>query len=124
MADKPETQADAPEQFVHGAKPITGALVGTVLDTNGTINQILYTGPPTSYEIPQFDPGSGLPTKGYFTLIDTGFTPPVVLFSTNGHNNGAHSPHATHKMAGYLIPFISLVLQSCPAGATYSVTTQ
>jgi hypothetical protein len=124
MANEPEKTADAPEQFVHGLKSLSGAQVGTTIDTNGTINQVLFLSAPTSYEQPQFDPSTGLPTKAYFTLIDTGFTPPLVLISYNGHVNGSHSPHASHKLSGYLIPFINLVLQSCPAGATFSLTTQ
>jgi hypothetical protein len=114
---------DQPEQFAHGIKGLTTAQVGTVIDTGpATITQILYTGAPSSYEVPTFDP-TGLPLTAYFCLVDQG-PPSRVLFNYNGHINGGHSPHATHKMSGYTIPYTgNLVLQSCPAGAVYSLTT-
>jgi hypothetical protein len=124
MTDKHDKR-DAPEQTAHGVISIDGTKVGTVLDVGpASITQILYTGAPTSYETPNYDPGTGLPTKGYFTLIEapTGQSPRV-LISFNGHINGGHSPHATHKVSAYSIPFTNLVLQSCPAGATFSITT-
>ena len=128
MARAPRHEAetrDEVEQLVHGVKNITMALVGTVIDTGpANITQILFTGSPTSYEVPQFDPNTGLPTTGYFTLIDQGFTPPKVIYSVQVGTNGAHSPHATHKMSGYSIPLVgNLYLQSCPAGSTWSLTT-
>jgi len=119
-------ERDQVEQFVHGVKPITTALVGTIIDTGpANITQILFTGSPTSYEVPQFDPGTGLPTAGYFTLTDeVAGQPPHVLYSVHAGVNGAHSPHASHKMSGYSIPFTgNLVLRSCPAGSTWSLTT-
>ena len=117
---------DQPEQLVHGVKAITAALVGTIIDAGPcNITQILFTGPPTAYEIPQFDPGTGLPTAAYFTLTDeVAGSPPRVLYSVHAGTNGAHSPHATHKMSGYSIPVSgNLVLRSCPAGSTWSLTT-
>jgi len=117
---------DQPEQLVHGVKAITAALVGTVIDTGPcNITQILFTGPPTSWEMPQFDPGTGLPTAAYFTLTDeVAGSPPRVLYSVHAGVNGSHSPHATHKMSGYSIPVSgNLVLRSCPAGSTWSLTT-
>src|SRR6516165_10536699 len=105
MARQPQTFAEAeedqPEQFAHGSKPLTGAQVGTTIDTNATITSVLYTGPPTSYELPQFDPNTGLPTSGYFCLVDTGVIPgkAVVLMNFNAHL-GNHSPHPTHQIVG------------------------
>jgi hypothetical protein len=129
MARAPRHEVETeeqPEQLVHGVISITAASVGTAIDTGpANVTQILFTAPPTSYEIPQFDPGTGLPTKGYFTLIDSvAGSPARVLYSVHAGVNGAHSPHATHKMSGYSIPFSgSLIVQSCPAGSTWSVTT-
>jgi hypothetical protein len=117
---------DEVEQLVHGVKAITAALVGTILDTGPcNITQILFTGAPTSWEMPQFDPSTGLPTAAYFTLTDVvAGQPPRVLYSVHAGTNGAHSPHATHKMSGYSIPVSgNLTLQSCPAGSTWSLTT-
>jgi len=117
---------DQPEQLVHGVKNITAALVGTVLDTGpANITQILFTGAPTSWEMPQFDPNTGLPTAAYFTLTDVVAGQPArVIYSVQAGTNGAHSPHASHKMSGYSIPFSgNLTLQSCPAGSTWSLTT-
>jgi len=109
--------------MAHGVKTANSAAVGTVLDNlAGNITQILFTGAPTNWEQPTFDP-SGLPLTGYFTLTDNSVTPPRVLFSYNGHCGGGHSPHASHKQSAYNIAFTSLYLQSCPAGATYSLTT-
>jgi hypothetical protein len=129
MARAPRHQveeAEAPEQFVHGVKNITTASVGTTLDTGPlNITQILFTVAPTSYEVPQFDPGTGLPTTGYFTITDeVAGQPPHVLYSVQAGVNGAHSPHASHKMSGYSIPVAgNLVCRSCPAGSTWSLTT-
>jgi hypothetical protein len=110
--------------MAHGTLPITGASVGTVIDNlAGNVTQILYTGAPTSYEVPTFDPGSGLPTTGYICIVDNSVTPPRVIYNENAHVGGGHSPHATHKQSAYSIPFTSLYVQSCPKGATYSVTT-
>jgi hypothetical protein len=110
--------------MAHGTIAITGAQVGSVIDNlAGNITQILFTGSPTSYEVPTFDPGSGLPTSGYICITDNSVTPPRILFSHNGHINGSTSPHASHKVSAYNIPFTSLYVQSCPKGATYSVTT-
>ena len=112
------------EQQAHGVKNITGAAVGTVIDSGpANITQILYTAAPTSFEVPQFDPGTGLPTTGYFCLTETSVTPPRVLFSFNGHQNLGLGVHASHKISAYSIPFTTLTLQSCPAGATFSLTT-
>jgi len=114
------------EPLVHGVIAIDSTKVGTAIDTGpANITQILFTAAPTSYEVPQFDPGTGLPTKGYFTLIDSvAGSPARVLYSVHTAVNGAHSPHATHKQSGYNIPFSgNLVVQSCPTGATFSITT-
>jgi len=108
--------------MAHGVKSITTAGVGTVIDTGPmSITQILFTVAPTSYEVPTFAP-SGLPLTGYLCLIDqsTG----AVLYNENIHVGGGHSPHASHKMSGYSIPVQgALYLQSCPIGATFSLTT-
>jgi hypothetical protein len=111
--------------MAHGVKNITTALVGTVIDNlAGNITQILFTVAPTSYEIPTFDPTTGYPTSGYFCLLDNSTTPPTKLFNYIPHSNGGYaSPHASHKVSAYNIPFTSLYLQSCPIGATYSLTT-
>jgi hypothetical protein len=110
--------------MAHGTLAIDGTKVGTVIDNlAGNVTQILYTGAPNLYEVPTFDLGTGLPTTGYFCLVDNSVAPPRVLTSFNGHINGAHSPHASHKISGYSIPFTSLYVQSCPKGGTYSVTT-
>lgn len=110
--------------MAHGTIPIAGAQVGTVIDAAaGNITQILFTGSPTNYEIPTFDPNTGLPLTAYFTLVDNSVTPPRVLYSENGHLNPAKSPHASHKMSAYSIPFTSLYVQSVPKGSTWSVTT-
>ena len=109
--------------MAHGTFALDGSKVGSVVDAlAGNLTQILITGSPTSWELPEFDPGTGLPTKGYFCLVDSGAVPLRVLFSFNGHANG-HSPHATNKVSSYPISFGVLKLQSCPKGATYSVTT-
>jgi hypothetical protein len=111
--------------MAHGIKNITTAQVGTVIDNlAGNITQILFTGAPTANEIPQFDPVTGYPTTGYFCLLDNSVTPPIKLFNYTPHSNGSYSsPHATHKVSAYSIPFGSLYLQSCPVGATFSLTT-
>jgi hypothetical protein len=124
MAEAPKKEA--PEQLAHGVKGLTTAQVGTVIDTGpANITQILFTGAPTSFEIPQFDPGTGLPLTGYFCLIDqVAGQPNRIIYNENIHAGGGHSPHASHKVSGYSIPFSgNLVLQSCPAGATFSLTT-
>ena len=109
--------------MAHGVKTIDGTAVGTVIDNiAGNITQILFTGAPTLWEQPTFDP-SGLPLSGYFSLVDNSTTPSRVLFQYNGHVGGGHSPHATHKQSAYNIPFTSLYVQSVPKGATYSLTT-
>jgi len=121
-----ESQPEKPEQLLHGVKAITSALVGTVLDAGpANVTQLLFTGSPTSYEVPQFDPNTGLPITAYFTLTDVvAGQPPRVLYNVHAGVNGSHSPHATHKMSGYNIPFSgNLTLQSCPVGSTWSLTT-
>jgi hypothetical protein len=120
-----EEQKDAPEQFVHGVKVLNGAAVGTVIDAGPcNITQILYTTAPTQYEQPSFDPNTGLPTNAYLCLIDQGYTPPRVIYNENIHAGGGHSPHASHKVSGYSIPVLgNIYLQSCPAGAAFSITT-
>jgi hypothetical protein len=111
--------------MAHGTIAIDGTKVGTVIDnTAGNITQILHTGAPTSYEMAEFDPATGLPTKGYFCLVDNSVTPPRRLFSVNTHHNGSYSsPSATHKTSAYNIPFTSLYVQAVPKGGTWSVTT-
>ena len=113
---------DKPEQLAHGVKNITTASIGTVIDTGpATVTQILYTGAPTSYEVPTFNV-NGLPLSAYFTLIDDATN--HVLYSANFHVGGGHSPHASHKVSGYTMSYAgNLVCQSCPAGATFSLTT-
>ena len=114
-----------PEQLAHGVKNITTASIGTVLDTGpATITQILFTGAPTLYEQPTFDP-TGIPNSGYFCITDeVAGLAPRVIYNVNGHINSGNSPHATHKISGYSIPYAgNLVCRSCPAGATYSLTT-
>jgi hypothetical protein len=110
--------------MAHGTINIDKSKVGTVLDTNGSITEFYITGSPTAFETPVFDPGTGLPTQAYFCLVDAGAPGlPVRLISFDGHLNG-HSPHATNKQfAGIGIHFASLVLQSCPTGATYQIKT-
>ena len=130
MAKSPERytetheEKDAPEQFAHGVKALNGAAVGTVIDTGpANVTQILFTTAPTSYDVPSFAPG-GLPTSGYLCLIDQGTTPPTVIYNENIHVGGGHSPHASHKVSAYSIPFVgNLYLQSCPTGAVFSITT-
>jgi len=120
-----DKKPDKPEQLAHGVKSITSAMAGTVIDTGpATITQILYTGAPSSFEVPQFDP-TGLPLTGYFTLIDqVAGQGNHVIYSKNFHTGGGFSPHATHKASGYSIPYQgNLFLQSCPVGATFSLTT-
>jgi hypothetical protein len=111
--------------MAHGVKSCTTAQVGTTIDNlAGTITQILFTVPPNAYEIPTFDPTTGYPTAGYFCLLDNSVSPPIRLFNFTPHSNGGYaSPHASHKVSAYGIPFGSLYLQSCPAGATFSLTT-
>jgi hypothetical protein len=122
MAKAPTPEKEQPEQLVHGVKNITTANVGTVIDTGpATITQILYTGAPTNYEVATFNP-SGMPLTAYFTLVDDATN--HVIYSKNFHTGGGFSPHATHKASGYTISYTgNLVLQSCPAGATFSLTT-
>ena len=120
---------DKPEQFAHGAIAITGAQVGTTIDTNGNIIEILYTGAPTAYEVPTFDPATGLPLTGYFCLIDKPATGPFIrLYNFSGHHGAVGAPHPKNKkMTGVVgvssIPFNSLYVQSVPVGATFQVTT-
>jgi hypothetical protein len=125
MAEEVE-QTSEPEVTprAHGTFPIAGAQVGTTLDaTAGNITSLLFTAPPSSYEVPTFDPNTGLPLTGYFCLVDNGVTPNRVIFNLSGHTNGGFSPHPSKKVSGINIPFTSLYVQSCPKGATYSVTT-
>jgi hypothetical protein len=110
--------------MAHGTFPVAAAQVGTTLDAAaGNITSLLYTAPPTGYEDATFDAATGLPLTGYFCLIDNGVTPHRTIFNFNGHINGGFSPHPTKKMSGINIPFTSLYVQSCPKGATYSITT-
>jgi hypothetical protein len=120
---QPESK-DKPEQLVHGVKTFSSANVGTVIDAGpATITQILYTGAPTSYDVATFDP-TGMPTGAYLCLVDQGFTPPRIIYNENIHVGGGHSPHATHKVSGYTTSYTgNLYLQSCPTGATFSLTT-
>ena len=119
------SKAEKPEQLAHGVKAINGAAVGTVLDTGpANITQLLFTTAPTSYDVPTFDP-TGLPLTGYMCLVDqvAGF-PPRVVYNEDVHVGGGHSPHASHKVSAYSIPFTgNLVLQSCPTGGVFSITT-
>jgi len=109
--------------MAHGTFVVDGTKVGTVIDAAaGHITNILFTGAPTQWEIPNFD-SNGLPNQGYFSLVDNSVTPPRVLFQLNGHVGGGHSPHATHQQMAYSIPFGSLFVNSVTKGATYSVTT-
>ena len=117
-----QSERDRPEQLAHGVKNITSAAVGTVIDTGPcNITQIIYTGAPTAYEVPTFAP-TGMPLTGYFCLVDQGTG--VVLYNENVNVGGGHSPHASHKVSGYSIPVTgNILLQSCPVGGTFSITT-
>ena len=121
--ESPKTETkDKPEQRAHGAKTLNSAAVGTVIDTGPcNLTQLLYTAGPSNYEVPTFNP-QGLPLSGYLCLIDQGTG--QVIFNFNIHVGGGHSPNATKKVSGYSIPIVgNILLQSCPVGATFSITT-
>ena len=117
-----EKKPEKPEQLVHGVKNITSAAVGTVIDSGPcNITQILYTGAPSNYEVATFAP-TGSPLTAYFCLVDQGTG--VTIYNKNFHTGGGFSPHATHKVSGYTIAVVgNIYLQSCPIGATFSITT-
>jgi hypothetical protein len=108
-----------------GTYALTTAQVGTVIDnTAGKIASITYTSKAAGYDGPAYDPISGFPTRGFFTLVDTGYNPLGSLrplISVEATNSG-FSPGAVLNFSNF--PYTSLKLQSCPAGATITVTTQ
>jgi len=126
--DDPERKGEV-TPFAHGVLTVDGSKVGTTIDTSGNIIAILFTGAPTSYEIPTFDAATGLPTGGYFCLIDKPASGPFTrLYNFNGHHGAICAPHPTNKkMQGTVgvsaIPFNTLYVQSVPAGATFQVIT-
>src|SRR5215469_13008678 len=113
MAERDREQV---QPLVHGTTVVDGSKVGTVIDAGpGHITNILFTGPPTQWEVPTFD-ANGLPTSGYFSLVDSSVTPPHVLYQYNGHSGGGHAPHGSHVQMPYSIAFGALTVQSVPKG--------
>jgi hypothetical protein len=100
------------------------AQVGTIIDSSGgKISQISYVSKPTGFDAPAFDPASGYPCRGYFTLVDAGYNILGALrplISVEATNSG-FAPGNTLNFNNF--PYSQLKLQSCPPGATFSVTT-
>jgi hypothetical protein len=109
-----------------GTFVVSQANVGQVIDTNAFLTAVAYTGKPTKFDThAQFDITTGLPTLKYFCLIDNAIQPrPKQLLNFDPHINGGFSPHPTYNlMGGIHHKFVSLVLQSCPSGAVFAITT-
>jgi hypothetical protein len=108
-----------------GTYTIGSAQVGTVIDaTAGKITTIQYLTHATGWDPPAFDPVTGFPTKGYFCLVDTGYNILGALrplMSVEQSNSAGFSPGTTHSFSNF--PYSQLKLQSCPPGATFSITT-
>jgi hypothetical protein len=108
---------------------VTSASVGSTIDTGGTLIAIGYQTRPTPHMPAAFQPGS-LPTDGYFCLIDKPATGlPHQLYNLEMYTNGGHSPVASSNSnlltmrAGTGISLTNLVVQACPPGAQFVVTT-
>jgi hypothetical protein len=98
--------------------------VGSIIDSSGgKISQISYLSKPTGFDAPAFDPGSGFPARGYFTLIDGGANPLGTmrpLISVEATNSG-FAPGNVLSFSNF--PFSQLKLQSCPPGASFQIIT-
>jgi hypothetical protein len=97
-----------------GTFALDSTSVGASIDTNATLTTINYLAAPDTSDY-----------HDHFCLVDNnpeGFQP-VTVFNFNPSLNGGFSPDAAKNLLSFDIPFIHLVLQSCPDGATFNVTT-
>jgi hypothetical protein len=103
-----------------GTFSVGSAQVGQVIDSvAGKVTSISYLTKPTAVDQPAFDV-SGWPVRGYFCLRDSGnsFRPLMAVEQTNP----GFWPGVTIT-SGLQIGYTTLVLQSCPPGATFSIVT-
>jgi hypothetical protein len=112
-----------------GTFTIGAAHAGVLIDVGpGRLVAIGYQKRPLGSEQPEFDP-SGLPRRGYFCLVDrVDGASPRQLFSVDLHTNPVCLPIAGSENNMLSLPdgipfFGSLLVQCCPRGACFSVTT-
>jgi hypothetical protein len=110
-----------------GTWTVTAANKGVVLDQDCILNTIAFKIPPNAFEIAAYDPVTGLPTAGRFTLVDG--TPPngTVFYNFDPYTNWAWvmgkaivitpvPPQPTRKIG-------SLWCSSIPDGAEFEIVT-
>jgi hypothetical protein len=100
--------------------------VGNVLATNVAISSITFVSPagPGAPEPYSVDPVTGFPATGVFALFDGDVPHPVFLFDCYS-NGGMIKGQAVTIMPALPppVPVKSLILRSCPKGASFSITT-
>lgn len=96
-----------------GTFALDSSSVGASIDTNATLTTINFlTGPNSS------DP------HDMFCLVDdTGGTVSATVFGFHPGLNGGFAPDANQNLMTYQVSFTNLVLQACPDGATFNITT-
>jgi hypothetical protein len=103
-----------------GTYTIGSAQVGQVIDpVAGRVMSVSYLTKPAAVDQPAFDI-SGFPVRGYFCLRNSGN--PLRPIMSIEQINGGFAPGTTIT-AGLQAPYTTLILQSCPPGATFSITT-
>jgi hypothetical protein len=106
-----------------GTYSVSTANRGAVIDTTaGNVTTLtLVTGPQRAYEQVGYAPGDAnpLPVAGTFCLVDQGSRGDRIL--VNHRLDGI--PSGLPFLQNGTLPYTALRLQSCPLGATLSVTT-
>jgi hypothetical protein len=119
-------RAQIEDCIMAGTYVLDSSKVGQAIDTAGTLRQISYDAPPTAWERLSFNkavgsPEYGLPTSGAFCLIDVLADGSLnTIYNLDIFSNGGFTPGTISTLS---IPFAQLVLQCCPVGASFTVTT-